>query len=191
MRLTKITTRTGDTGSTGLADGTCLGKDHARIAALGSVDELNSQLGALLAESLAPDIRAVLLQIQNDLFDLGGALALPTQDVFAQNKIAWLDEQIAHYNADLPPLREFILPGGSRAGALCHVARTVARRAERDLVVLSQSDTLANAESGTHREAVPQHALPYLNRLSDLLFVLSRCINRTLAVTETLWQRDK
>jgi cob(I)alamin adenosyltransferase len=133
----------------------------------------------------------VLLQIQNDLFDLGGALALPTQDVFAQNKIAWLDEQIAHYNADLPPLREFILPGGSRAGALCHVARTVARRAERDLVVLSQSDTLANAESGAHREAVPQHALPYLNRLSDLLFVLSRCINRTLAVTETLWQRDK
>jgi cob(I)alamin adenosyltransferase len=179
MRLTKITTRTGDTGSTGLADGTRLGKDHARIAALGSVDELNSQLGVLLAESLAPDIRAVLLQIQNDLFDLGGALALPTQDMFISSKVAWLDEQIAHYNADLPPLREFILPGGSRAGALCHVARTVARRAERDLVVLSQG------------EAVPQHALPYLNRLSDLLFVLSRCINRTLAVTETLWQRDK
>lgn len=191
MRLSKITTRTGDTGSTGLADGTRLGKDHARIATLGSVDELNSQLGVLLAEELPPDIRAVLLLIQNDLFDLGGALALPTQDVFAQNKIAWLDERIAHYNADLPPLREFILPGGSRAGALCHVARTVARRAERDLVVLSQSDSLANAESGAHREAVPQHALPYLNRLSDLLFVLSRCINRTLAVTETLWQRDK
>jgi cob(I)alamin adenosyltransferase len=91
----------------------------------------------------------------------------------------------------LPPLREFILPGGSRAGALCHVARTVARRAERDLVVLSQSDTLANAEPGAHREAVPEHALPYLNRLSDLLFVLSRCINRTLAATETFWQRDK
>lgn len=191
MRLSKITTRTGDTGSTGLADGTRLGKDHARIATLGSVDELNSQLGVLLAEELPPDIRAVLLLIQNDLFDLGGALALPTQDVFAQNKIAWLDERIAHYNADLAPLREFILPGGSRAGALCHVARTVARRAERDLVVLSQSDSLANAESGAHREAVPQHALPYLNRLSDLLFVLSRCINRTLAVTETLWQRDK
>ncbi len=179
MRLTKITTRTGDTGSTGLADGTRLGKDHARIAALGSVDELNSQLGVLLAEILTPDIRAVLLMIQNDLFDFGGALALPTQDVFAEIKIAWLDERIAHYNADLPPLREFILPGGSRAGALCHVARTVARRAERDLVVLSQG------------EAVPQHALPYLNRLSDLLFVLSRCINRTQAVTETLWQRDK
>ena len=179
MRLTKITTRTGDKGSTGLADGTRLGKDHARIAVLGSVDELNSQLGVLLTEQLSQDIRAVLLQIQNDLFDLGGALALPAQDVFAQNKIAWLDEQIAHYNADLPPLREFILPGGARAGALCHVVRTVARRAERDLVVLSQSG------------AVPQHALPYLNRLSDLLFVLSRCINRMLAATETLWQRDK
>ena len=179
MRLTKITTRTGDTGSTGLADGTRVGKEHARIAALGSVDELNSQLGVLLAESLAPGIRAVLLQIQNDLFDLGGALALPTQDIFAVSRVAWLDEQLAHYNADLPPLREFILPGGSRAGALCHVARTVARRAERDMVLLSQND------------AVPQHALPYLNRLSDLLFVLSRCINRTQAATETLWQRNK
>jgi cob(I)alamin adenosyltransferase len=178
MRLSKITTRTGDSGSTGLADGTRLGKDHARIAVLGSVDELNSQLGVLLAEQLPPDIRAVLLQIQNDLFDLGGGIALPTQDVFAESKIAWLDEQLAHYNAALPPLREFILPGGARAGALCHVARTVARRAERDLAVLSQN------------EAVPQHALPYLNRLSDLLFVLSRCINRADAAAETLWQRD-
>jgi len=178
MRLSKITTRTGDKGTTGLADGTRLGKEHARIAALGSVDELNSHLGVLLAEQLPPDIRAVLLQIQNDLFDLGGAFALPAQDVFAENKVAWLDEQIAHYNAALPPLREFILPGGLRAGALCHVARTVARRAERDLVVLSQN------------EAVPQHALPYLNRLSDLLFVLSRCINRTQAAAETLWRRD-
>ncbi len=179
MRLSKITTRTGDTGSTGLADGTRLGKDHARFAVLGSVDELNSQLGVLLAEDLQPDIRAVLLRVQNDLFDLGGALALPTQDQFAENKIEWLDERIAHYNADLPPLREFILPGGSRAGALCHVARTVARRAERDLVVLAKSDE------------VPRHALPYLNRLSDLLFVLSRCINRTIAASETYWLRDK
>jgi len=179
MRLTKITTRTGDTGRTGLADGTRVGKDHARIAVLGSVDELNSNLGVLLAEELPPDIRKVLLQIQNDLFDLGGSFALPTQDTFAVSKITWLDEQIAHYNGDLPPLQEFILPGGSRAGALCHVARTVARRAERDLAMLSKGD------------AVPQHALPYLNRLSDLLFVLSRCINRTQAVTETLWQRNK
>jgi cob(I)alamin adenosyltransferase len=179
VRLTKITTRTGDKGTTGLADGTRLGKDHARFAVLGSVDELNSHVGVLLAEELPADIRTVLLQIQNDLFDLGGTLALPTQDTFAENKVAWLDEQLAHYNADLPPLREFILPGGSRAGALCHVTRTVSRRAERDLVVLLQSDT------------VPQQALPYLNRLSDLLFVLSRCINRIQAVPETLWQRNK
>jgi cob(I)alamin adenosyltransferase len=179
MRLSKITTRTGDTGTTGLADGTRLVKSHARIAALGSVDELNSQLGVLLAEQLPDDIRAALLQIQNDLFDLGGSLALPAQDGFPQSRIAWLDQQIAHYNAGLPPLREFILPGGARAGALCHVARTVARRAERDLVVLAQGD------------AVPQHALPYLNRLSDLLFVLSRCINRSQTVPETLWQRDE
>lgn len=179
MRLTRITTRTGDTGSTGLADGTRVGKDHARISVLGSVDELNSQLGVLLAEQLPADIRTVLLRIQNDLFDLGGALALPTQDTFAESRVAWLDEQLAKYNVDLPPLREFILPGGSRAGALCHVARAVARRAERDLAVLTQGD------------AVPQHALPYLNRLSDLLFVLSRCINRAQAASETLWQRDK
>lgn len=179
MRLSKITTRTGDKGSTGLADGTRLGKGHARIAVLGCVDELNSQLGVLLAEALPPDISAVLLRIQNDLFDMGGAIALPALDVFPEDRIAWLDEQLAHYNADLPPLREFILPGGSRAGALCHVTRTVARRAERDLAVLSQ------------RDAVPQHALPYLNRLSDLLFVLSRCINRAQAVAETLWHRDK
>jgi cob(I)alamin adenosyltransferase len=179
MRLTKITTRTGDDGSTGLADGTRLGKDHARIGAMGSLDELNSQLGVLLAEDLQPDMRAVLLMIQNDLFDLGGALALPTEDKFAQNKIAWLDERIAHYNAGLLPLREFVLPGGSRAGALCHVARTVTRRAERDMVMLAQHD------------AVPQHALPYLTRLSDLLFVLSRCINRAQSVPETLWHRDK
>ena len=179
MRLTKITTRTGDDGSTGLADGTRIGKDHARIAAMGSLDELNSQLGVLLSEELLPDMRAVLLMIQNDLFDLGGALALTTQGQFAENKISWLDERIAHYNADLLPLREFVLPGGSRAGALCHVARTIARRAERDLVLLAQYD------------AVPRNALPYLNRLSDFLFVLSRCINRAQGIPEAVWQRDK
>ena len=179
MRLSKITTRTGDKGTTGLADGTRLAKSHARIAALGSVDELNSQLGVLLAEELPEDIRIVLLRTQNDLFDLGGSLALPAQEVFPQNRIEWLDEQLAHYNAGLPPLREFILPGGARAGALCHVARTVARRAERDLVVLARDD------------AVPQHALPYLNRLSALLFVLSRCIKRARTAPETLWHRDR
>jgi cob(I)alamin adenosyltransferase len=178
-RLSKIVTRTGDDGTTGLADGSRLSKDHPRIAALGSVDELNSQIGVLLAEELLPDIRAVLLMIQNDLFDLGGALALPGQDRFAQNKLAWLDERTAHYNADLLPLLEFVMPGGSRAGALCHVARAVARRAERDMALLAQHD------------AIPQHSLSYLNRLSDFLFVLSRCINRAEGVPETMWQRDK
>ncbi|MDO8291636.1 MAG: cob(I)yrinic acid a,c-diamide adenosyltransferase [Gallionella sp.] len=189
MRLSKITTRTGDNGSTGLADGTRVGKDHARIAALGSVDELNSQIGVLLTESLTPGIRAVLLKIQNDLFDLGGALALPAQDIFAESRVAWLDEQIAHYNAGLPPLREFILPGGSRAGALCHVVRTLARRAERDLVALAHGDTPGNGKPETRHQAVPQHALPYLNRLSDLLFVLARCINQNSSTNEVFWER--
>lgn len=184
MRLNKITTRTGDNGSTGLADGTRVGKEHARIAVLGSVDELNSHLGVLLAETLAPNIRAVLLQIQNDLFDLGGALALPGQNVFAEGKLGWLDEQIDRYNRNLSPLREFILPGGSRAGALCHVARSVARRAERDLVSLSHS------KSEIHHETAPPNALPYLNRLSDLLFVLCRVINHAQTAQETLWKKS-
>ena len=177
-RLSKIVTRTGDDGTTGLADGSRLPKDHPRIAALGSVDELNSHLGVMLAEELPDDMRAVMLRIQHDLFDLGGALALPQQDVFSGDKGVWLDGLIAHYNAGLPPLKEFILPGGSRAGALCHVVRSVARRAERELLVLAKHD------------AIPQHALPYLNRLSDLLFVLARCINRAQAAAETFWQRD-
>jgi cob(I)alamin adenosyltransferase len=180
MRLTKISTRTGDNGTTGLADGSRLGKDHERIAALGSVDELNSQIGVLYTEELSVDIRVALLRIQNDLFDLGGALAMPGNEVFPQDSARWLDEQIHYYNKDLPPLREFVLPGGSRAGALCHVARTVARRAERDLVVLASSG-----------DAVPQYALQYLNRLSDLLFVLSRCINRKLSADEPMWQHTR
>jgi cob(I)alamin adenosyltransferase len=187
MRLSKIVTRTGDKGTTGLADKVRVAKDHPRIAALGSVDELNSHIGVLLAESLAADIRAVLLKIQNDLFDLGGGLALPERDNFAETKVAWLEEQIAHYNAGLPPLREFILPGGSRAGALCNVARSVARRTERDLVALIHAPV--NGESGEPHQAVPQHALPYLNRLSDVLFVLGRCINRNDSAKEVLWER--
>ncbi len=179
MRLSKITTRTGDDGTTGLADGSRLSKEHARIAALGTIDELSSNLGVMLVEALSTEMRTLLLKIQNDLFDLGGALALPTHEIFVEIKVTWLDEQIAHYNTDLPPLREFILPGGTRAGALCHVARTVARRAECDLVALSKIESL------------PQHGLQYLNRLSDLLFVLSRCINREQNVPESVWQAEK
>lgn len=174
-RLSKIVTRTGDKGTTGLADGTRVSKDHLRIHCLGDTDELNSQLGLMLCEPLPEEIRSLLLQIQNDLFDLGGSLAYPAAP-FGEEKLQRLDEAIAHFNAELPPLKEFILPGGTRAACLCHVARTVARRTERGMV------TLANSEP------VPAHGLPYLNRLSDLLFVLSRVINRSAGQAETLWQ---
>lgn len=177
MRLSKIATRTGDDGTTGLGDGTRLPKDHPRITALGEVDELNSTLGVLLAEPLPEDIRALLLQIQNDLFDLGGALALPSRDVFTETKLVWIEAAFERFSDGLPPLKEFILPGGTRAGALCHLARCVARRAERALAALS------------YLEAAPRHALPYLNRLSDLLFVLARRINRAGDMPENCWQR--
>ena len=175
-RLNKIVTRTGDQGSTGLADGTRVEKNCLRIHAIGSVDELNSHLGALLAETVPDDVRDLLLHVQHDLFDLGGALAYPAAQ-FTEDKLLHLDTAIAHYNADLPPLNEFILPGGTRAAAQCHVARTVARRAERDFAALTQL------------EAAPQHGLPYLNRLSDLLFILCRVLNRTVGKEETLWKR--
>jgi len=175
-RLSKIVTRTGDKGTTGLADGTRVSKDNLRIHCLGTVDELNSNLGLLLTEELTQDIRALLLSIQNDLFDLGGSLAYPAAD-FTEDKLVRLDSAIAHHNADLPPLKEFILPGGTRAACLCHIARTVARRAEREMVALAQGET------------APPHGLPYLNRLSDLFFVLSRVLNRNAAQAETLWER--
>lgn len=176
-RLSKIVTRTGDNGTTGLADGSRVNKDSLRIQCLGTVDELNSHLGLLLSEELAANIRTLLLAVQNDLFDLGGSLAYPLAP-FTEDKLAHLDSAIAHYNADLPPLKEFILPGGTRAACQCHIARTVTRRAERELVALS------------HHEEAPINGLPYLNRLSDLLFVLSRVLNRNAAQTETLWKRS-
>jgi len=176
MRLSKITTRTGDDGTTGLADGTRVAKDSSRISAMGSVDELNSHLGVLLAEVLPDDLRTELLRIQNDLFDLGAVIASPSAPVFAAAKLAGLDASIAHYNAILPPLREFVLPGGTRAAALCHVARTVARRAERDLFHMMLSET------------VPREGLQYLNRLSDYLFVISRTLNRAADTSEPCWK---
>lgn len=176
-RLSKIVTRTGDKGTTGLADGTRVNKDSLRINCLGTVDELNSHLGLLLSEALTQDVRDLLLAIQNDLFDLGGSLAYPIAP-FNEDTLARLDQAIAHYNADLPPLKEFILPGGTRAASQCHIARTVARRAERDFVALARN------------EEAPTNGLPYLNRLSDLLFVLSRVLNRSAGQTETLWQKS-
>ena len=176
MRLSKITTRTGDNGTTGLADGSRLPKDDLRIAAIGSVDELNSQLGLLLSETLPEGVRQELLAVQHDLFDLGGVLAVPGA-AFDETKLARLDAAIIRFNADLPPLKEFILPGGTRAASLCHVARCTARRAEREYTPLAR-DTLA-----------PLQGLQYLNRLSDLLFILCRVINRADDRAETLWQR--
>ena len=175
MRLTKITTRTGDDGTTGLSDGKRIRKDSARITVIGSVDELNSHLGVLLAEPMQDDLQRELLQIQNDLFDLGGMLATPGAP-FDAAKLARLDTSISRYNAELPQLREFILPGGTRSAALCHVARTEARRAERDLFHLMLN------------ESIPNEGLQYLNRLSDLLFVLSRTLNRSANQGEQFWK---
>src|SRR5450759_2681710 len=176
-RLSKITTRTGDDGSTGLGDSSRTPKHHARIEVLGNVDELNSALGALLAEPMAENIAAKLRIVQNDLFDLGGELSIPTHRMLGESHLMPLDEGIAQFNAGLPPLKEFILPGGCRAAALCHIARTVCRRAERSVVTLAQVDDVSPL------------AVHYLNRLSDLLFVLARVLNHNAGVPDTLWQR--
>jgi cob(I)alamin adenosyltransferase len=178
-RLTKIATRTGDTGTTGLGDGSRTGKDSPRIAAIGDVDELNSQIGVLLTETLPDDVRAALLHIQHDLFDLGGELSIPGYTLLKPAQVLQLDEWLAHYNAGLPRLAEFILPGGSRAAALAHVCRTVCRRAERALVAVGSQEALNEA---------PRQ---YLNRLSDLLFVLARVLNRAEGGSDVLWQRAR
>lgn len=164
-RLSKITTRTGDDGTTGLADNTRVGKDHPLIEVMGEVDELNSHIGLLLAEALPDDIRALLTHIQQHLFNFGGELAMPGFKGITEDKVTLLDEAIAHYNAELAPLKEFVLPGGTRAAAQTHVCRTVCRRAERRLIALSKS------------ESVTPLLMQYLNRLSDLLFVLARVLN--------------
>lgn len=175
-RLSRIVTRTGDDGSTGLADGRRVPKYDARIEALGEVDELNSLLGLLLTEDLGEEVRALLTEIQNDLFDLGAELALPDHPQVSEAHVLRLDETTARLNASLPPLKEFVLPGGTRAAALAHVCRTVCRRAERRLVRL-----------GTEAPLSP-HLRQYLNRLSDLLFVLARVINHAASWPEPTWR---
>ena len=180
-RLSRITTRTGDKGETGLGDGSRVAKDSARIAALGDVDELNSSIGLLLAESLPENVRVVLVAIQHDLFDLGGEIAVPGTACLTQRQIARLEDTLDGWNRDLPPLKEFILPGGARPAALAHLARTVCRRAERSLV------TLARTEGGN----VSDPARIYLNRLSDLLFVLGRVLNRAAGGSDVLWEQGK
>ncbi|MET3107714.1 cob(I)alamin adenosyltransferase [Oxalobacteraceae bacterium GrIS 2.11] len=178
-RLSKIATRTGDEGSTGLGDGSRTDKDSLRVHAMGDVDELNSQIGLLLCEPLPPGLSEELLAIQHDLFDLGGELCIPGYKLLTDHQVANLDALLEKYNADLPPLQEFILPGGSRAAALSHVCRTVCRRAERILVGLGKNEEI-------HPE--PRQ---YLNRLSDLMFVLSRVLNRFGGGSDVLWKHTK
>jgi cob(I)alamin adenosyltransferase len=178
-RLTRIYTRTGDGGTTGLADGSRVAKDAPRIEAIGAVDELNSLLGVLLAESLPDAARACLDETQNDLFDLGGELAIPGHSIMSKAHVERLERELDRLNANLPPLKDFVLPAGTRAAALAHLARTVCRRAERRVVTLSRKQKVAPA-------------LPaYLNRLSDLLFVLARELNRSASRPDVLWQLGK
>ena len=178
-RLTRIYTRTGDEGTTGLGDGSRTGKDSPRVNALGDIDETNSVIGLLLCEELPDDVRTLLIGVQHDLFDLGGELSIPGAQLLAENGPTQLEAAIDRYNAQLAPLKEFILPGGSRAAALAHLARTVCRRAERAVVALAQDENV----SATGRR--------YLNRLSDLLFVLARHLNRESGCGDVLWQKDK
>jgi cob(I)alamin adenosyltransferase len=182
-RLTQIATRTGDDGTTGLGDGARVPKDHLRVQAMGDVDELNSSLGVLLAEPLPDDVRELLGLIQHELFNLGGELSIPGYELLKADAVLRLDEALAHYNAQLPALQEFILPAGTRSAALAHVSRTVARRAERALVALAAQEKV---------NAAPRQ---YLNRLSDLMFVMARVLNRAnldgLGGDDVYWRSEK
>jgi len=178
-RLSRIYTRTGDDGSTGLGDGSRVPKDDARVNAYGTVDEANSALGVLLAVSLPDDVRALLTTVQHQLFDLGGELCIPGHAAIQAADIDALETQLDHYNAGLPVLKEFILPAGGEAAARCHLARTIVRRAERDTVTLAR---LA---------PVRAEAIGYLNRLSDLLFVLARVLARADGHGEVLWRHER
>ncbi|KAA8919165.1 MULTISPECIES: cob(I)yrinic acid a,c-diamide adenosyltransferase [Xanthomonas] len=178
-RLSKIYTRTGDDGSTGLGDGNRVGKDSARVAAYGTVDEANSAIGVVLACPLAEDVRQLLTAIQHQLFDLGGELCIPGHAAIHAADIDALERHLDRYNDTLPPLQDFILPAGGEAAARCHLARTIVRRAERETVALSRQD------------AVRPEAVRYLNRLSDLLFVLARVLARADGHGEVLWRHDR
>jgi cob(I)alamin adenosyltransferase len=178
-RLSQIATRTGDNGSTGLGDNTRVSKDSLRVHAMGDVDELNSQIGVLLCEEMPDDVRELLVEVQHQLFNLGGELSIPGFELLKAEAVMVLDEALETYNAALPRLAEFILPAGSRAASLAHVCRTVARRAERAVVALDQAETLKDS---------PRQ---YLNRLSDLLFVLSRVLNRMNGGDDVYWKSER
>ncbi len=178
-RLSKIVTRTGDDGTTGLGDGSRVKKTDRRIEAIGAVDELNSLIGVLVSREAPDEIRAALTEIQHDLFDLGGDLSIPGRCTMTEAQIARLDTTLEKFNSRLSPLKEFILPGGSETAALCHVARSVCRRAERDVWRLGQTEKMDST------------ATKYLNRLSDLLFVLARALNVHAGRADVLWQPGK
>ncbi len=179
-RLSKIVTRTGDDGTTGLGDGSRVAKDCARVEAVGTVDEANSAIGIVLAVAAVPDdIRDCLIEVQHDLFELGGELCIPGHSAIDQAYIDRLESDVEGFNKDLPPLKDFILPGGGEAAAACHLARTVVRRAERRAITLAGSESL--------RPEVTR----YLNRLSDLLFVIARVLSRVETGQEVLWKRDR
>ena len=178
-RLTQIATRTGDDGSTGLGDNTRVSKNSLRVRAMGEVDELNSDIGVLLCEEMPADVREVLVDIQHQLFNLGGELSIPGYELLKAQAVLQLDEALARYNGTLPRLQEFILPAGTRAASLAHVCRTVARRAERAVVALEGEEPLKD----TPRQ--------YLNRLGDLLFVLARVLNRMNGGDDVYWKSER
>lgn len=177
-RLSKIYTRTGDDGTTGLGDGTRVAKDNPRVDAYGTVDEANSAIGVVLGHESFPDrLRGCLTEVQHDLFELGGELCIPGHVAVEASYVERLESALDEYNADLPPLKDFILPGGGPAAAACHLARTIVRRAERAVVSLAAE------------EDVRPELYRYLNRLSDLLFVIARVAARAETGDEVLWQR--
>jgi len=177
-RLSKIYTRTGDKGKTGLADGSRVDKFNSRIESLGNIDELNSIIGIVLTEKIPNDMKAILERVQHDLFDIGGELSIPNHMVIDEKKIDFLENSLDKMNNELQPLKEFILPGGSRITSYCHLARTVCRRVERNLFKLAQSDKVNEA------------SLKYVNRLSDMLFVLARFLNKINQHNDILWKKE-
>ncbi len=178
-RLTQIATRTGDAGTTGLGNHHRVSKNSLRVHAMGDIDELNSQIGLLLCEEMPADLRALRVEIQHQLFNLGGELSIPGSELLKAEAVLTLDQALAHYNAQLPRLQEFILPAGTRAAAQAHVCRTIARRAERQVVALGNEESINEA---------PRQ---YLNRLSDLLFVLARVLNRVNGGDDVYWKSER
>lgn len=177
-RLSKIYTRTGDAGTTGLGDGTRVAKNHLRVQAMGDVDELNAVIGVMLTETMSQPVMDVMTRIQHDLFDLGGELCMPGYQMVKSERVTVLEQTLDSWNESLAPLKEFILPGGSKAAAYCHLARTVCRRAERTMHTLNAQEQLTEV------------SLQYINRLSDLLFVLCRILNQEAGVADVLWNNQ-